>query len=445
MKFFKLMFKLALPIILQHFLTSSMALIDTLMIGQLNETAIAAVGIANQSFFIFIIIQFGVHSGISIFTAQYWGKQDLKNIKRLVGLGLTMGLFFCSFFVIIAVFIPSHFLSLFSKDPEVVSLGVGYLRIIGYGFVMSMISISFMSNLRSIEIVKAPMYVSLVAVSLNIILNYLLIFGNWGFPELGVNGAAIATTTARFVEAFLLVGIIYYKRYPIAATLKEMLDFDFPFFKRIMTTCWPVILNEFFWVTGASLYSLVYARIGTESIAAVNIVSSVENFMLVPFFGMFHAGAIMIGNSIGARKEDEAYQFGKYLLISQLFLAIFTGSLMILLRTPILSFYNISDAAYTNAYHLMMVAGMVLFAKVTNFTIIVAVLRGGGDTRYGFLLDLTGVWCIGVPMAFIGAFYFNLPVYWVMPLVAIEEIYKFILGIRRFLSKKWIMNLVAAR
>lgn len=444
MKFFNLLLKLALPIILQHFLTSSMALIDTLMIGQLNETAIAAVGIANQFFFIFIIIQFGIHSGISIFTAQYWGKKDLANIKKLVGLGLSIGLFFCSFFIVIAIFAPSQLLSIFSKDIEVVRLGAGYLQIIGFSFIMSMISISFMSNLRSIGVVKVPMYVSLVAVSLNIVLNYLLIFGNLGFPAMGVNGAALATCISRFVEGFVILGIIYYKKYPIAAKFNEMFDFNLPFFKKIMMTCWPVILNEFFWVTGASLYSLVYARIGTESIAAVNIVASIENFMLIPFFGMFHAGAIMIGNSIGAQKEDEAYQFGKYLLISQFFMALLTGGLMIIFRSHILVFYNISEQAYTYAYHVMLVAGIVLCAKVINFTNIVAVLRGGGDTKYGFFLDLTGVWCIGVPLAFFGAFYLHLPVHWVMAMIAVEEVYKFILGIRRFLSKKWIKNLVSA-
>ncbi len=443
MKFFNLLLKLALPIIIQSFLTSSMALIDTLMIGQLNETAIAAVGIANQLFFIFMIIQFGVHSGISIFTAQYWGKKDLVNIKKLVGLGLSIGFFFCSFFIIIAIFAPTQMLGIFSKDLEVVRLGAGYLEIIGFSFIMTMISISFTSNLRSIGVVKAPMYVSLVAVSLNIILNYLLIFGKFGFPAMGVNGAALATSISRFVEGFVLLGIIYYKKYPIAATFAEMFTFDTPFFKKIMATCWPVILNEFFWVTGASLYSLVYARIGTESIAAVNIVASIENFMLIPFFGMFHAGAIMIGNSIGAQEEEEAYQFGKYLLISQFFMALLAGGLMILFRSQILKFYNISDQAYTYAYHVMLVAGIVLCAKVINFTNIVAVLRGGGDTKYGFFLDLTGVWCIGVPLAFFGAFYLHLPVYWVMAMIVTEEVYKFILGIRRFLSKKWIKNLVS--
>jgi len=419
-----------------------MTFMDTLMIGQLNETAIAAVGVANQFVFIFIIIQFGIHSGVAIFTAQYWGKKDLAHIKKLAGIGLMAGLAIGSIFIFVALVIPNAVMGLFSKDTQVIVLGSEYLQIVGISFGITVFSFSYMNNLRSMEIVKAPMYASLIAVVLNLVLNYLLIFGKLGFPAMGVKGAAIATCISRFVEGFALMGMIYWKKYPIAASLSEMLDFDRVFLKKVLTTCWPVFLNEFVWVTGVSLYNLVYARIGTQSIAAVNIVASIENFMMIPFFGMFFSGSIIIGNSIGAGKPDEAYLYGKFLLAVQFSMAIFAGGIMILGREMILSFYNISDGAYMNAYHLMFVSGMALCIKVTNFTNVVSVLRGGGDTRFGFLLDLTGVWCIGVPMAFFGAFYLNLPVYWVMALVMTEEVYKLGLGIPRFLSRKWIKNLV---
>lgn len=441
-RFMHHMFKLALPIAIQNLLTSSKALIDTLMIGQLNETAIAAAGIANQFVFIFIIVQFGIHSGVSIFTAQYWGKKDYGKIKKLLGIGLLSGFFFSAFFTFFAVVIPEVMMGLFSKDPAVVRLGAGYLRLVGISFTGTVVTLSFMSNLRSMGIVKAPMVACTIAMVLNVALNWVLIFGKLGFPALGVNGAAIATSISVFLEGAILVGFVYIRKYPVAASVVEMLDFDMRFFKRILHTCWPVFFNEFMWVTGVSIYNVVYARIGTESIAAVNIVSSIENFVLIPFFGVFHAGSIMIGNSIGAGDKVMAYQYGKTLLKLQFFAAVFAGGLMILFRDMVLQFYQISDAAYVNAYHLMFVAGLALCLKITNFTNIVSVLRGGGDTRFGFFLDLTGVWFIGVPMAFIGAFYFHLPVYWVMALVVSEELYKLVVGIWRFRSGKWIKTLV---
>ncbi len=442
--FLGLLLTLAIPIALQNLLTCSMSVIDILMVGQLNETAIAAVGIANQFVFMFIVIQYGIHSGVSIFTAQYWGKKEMTRIKHLSGMGILVGLAVAGVFSYVALVLPDNLISLFSKDEAVVRLGADYIRIVGVSFAFSAVIFSFMCNLRSMGFVKVPMVCSMVAVTLNIILNYILIFGHFGFPALGVTGAAIATCTAKIVESLFMVGIIYGKRYPLAATVKEMFSFDRPFFGRVLATCWPVFLNELFWVTGISLYKLVYARIGTESIAAVNIVTTLEEFMFIPFFGIFHGGSIMIGNSIGAGRKETAHAYGKFLLISQLIMAVGAGALMIFSRGFVLSFYNISPATYENAYYLMLVSGLVFWTKTTNFTNIVSVLRGGGDTRFGFFLDLTGVWCIGVPMAFFAAFYLNLPVYWVMALIAVEELFKLCVGIPRFFSKKWIRNLVEA-
>lgn len=442
-RFLGLLLTLAIPIALQNLLTCSMSVIDILMVGQLNETAIAAVGIANQFVFMFIVIQYGIHSGVSIFTAQYWGKKEMSRIKQLSGMGILVGLAVAAVFSYVALILPDNLICLFSKDEAVVRLGADYIRIVGVSFAFSAVIFSFMCNLRSMGFVKLPMVCSMVAVTLNIVLNYILIFGKLGFPALGVTGAAIATCTSKIVEGLFMAGIIYGKRYPLAATFKEMFSFDRPFLGRVLTTCWPVFLNELFWVTGISLYKLVYARIGTESIAAVNIVTTIEEFMFIPFFGIFHGGAIMIGNSIGAGQKKNAQAYGQFILITQFIIAVAAGLLMIFSREFVLSFYNISPATYENAYYLMLVSGLIFWAKTTNFTTIVSVLRSGGDTQFGFLLDLTGVWCIGVPMAFFTAFYLGLPVYWVMALVAVEELFKLGVGIPRFFSQKWIRNLVA--
>ena len=441
--FLRLLFSLALPISLQYLLTCSMAVIDMLMIGQLHDAAVAAVGIANQFVFIFFVIQFGVHSGIAIFTAQYWGKEDISRIHQLSGLGMLAGFSIGVVFAGAALFFPGSVISLFSTDDQVVRLGTGYLRIVGIAFVPFCVTFSFMTNMRSMGFAIAPLISSFAAVLLNIALNYCLIFGHLGFPAMGVTGAAIGTCTAKLLETGLLTAIIYLKPYPLAASVKKMLGFDLAFVQRVAATCWPVFLNEFFWVTGVSMYKLVYARMGTQSIAAVNIVATLEEFLFVPFFGIFHAGSILIGNSIGAKRHDRAYAYGKFILLSQLPMALGAGFLLILSRTFILGFYNISAEAYDNAYYLILTTGLIFWTKTTNFTTVVSVFRGGGDTRFGFLMDLSAVWCIGVPMAVTGAFVFHWPVYGVMALVALEEMFKLAVGLPRFFSKKWIKDLVA--
>ncbi len=440
--FLSLLFTLALPISLQYLLTCSMAVIDLLMIGQLNDAAVAAVGIANQFVFIFFVIQFGIHSGVAIFTAQYWGKQDLSRIRQLSGLGILAGLVIASPFACAALFFPASVISLFSSSQQVIESGADYLGIVGIVFIPFCVTFSFMTNLRSMGFVTPPLISSAVSVVVNVVLNYCLIFGNFGFPEMGVTGAAIATCIAKIIETLLLTAQVYLKPYPLAATVKQMLGFDFSFVKRVAATCWPVFLNEFFWVTGVSMYKLVYARMGTTAIAAVNITATLEEFLFIPFFGIFHGGSILIGNSIGAGRDKRAYAYGKFILLAQLPMAVLAGICLILCRNFILGFYNISPAAQQNAYYLMLTTGLVLWAKTTNFTTVVSIFRGGGDTRFGFFMDLTGVWCIGVPMAFFAAFVLHLPVYWVMALVALEEVFKLVVGLPRFFSKKWIKNLV---
>jgi len=412
------------------------------MVGQINETAIAAVGIATQFIFMFIVTQYGVHSGIAIFTAQYWGKQDLSRIKHLSGMGILAGLFIAALFSTVALLFPHRLMAVFSTDPQVLALGIQYLEVAGVCFPLFALTFSFMFNMRAMGFVRVPMVASMVSVLVNILLNYLLIFGKFGCPAMGVAGAAVATTIAKGLEAIILISIIYAKNYPLAGTLREMAGFPGTFLKKVIATCWPVFLNELAWVTGVSLYKVVYARIGTDSIAAVNIVFSLEEFLFIPFWGIFHGGSVMIGNAIGAGRYDQAFSCGKFLLKAQLAVSLTTGMTMILARDFILSFYQISPATHANAHALMLVTGLTLWAKTTNFTNIVSVLRGGGDTRFGCFLDMTGVWGIGVPMAIFAAFYLNLPVYWVMALVTVEEIFKLSLGIPRFLSGKWIRDLV---
>lgn len=440
--FFRQLLTLGLPITLQNALSSSMNVIDILMVGQINETAIAAVGIATQFIFMFIVTQYGVHSGIAIFTAQYWGKQDLSRIKHLSGMGILAGLFIAALFSTVALLFPHRLMAVFSTDPQVLALGIQYLEVAGVCFPLFALTFSFMFNMRAMGFVRVPMVASMVSVLVNILLNYLLIFGKFGCPAMGVAGAAVATTIAKGLEAIILISIIYAKNYPLAGTLREMAGFPGTFLKKVIATCWPVFLNELAWVTGVSLYKVVYARIGTDSIAAVNIVFSLEEFLFIPFWGIFHGGSVMIGNAIGAGRYDQAFSCGKFLLKAQLAVSLTTGMTMILARDFILSFYQISPATHANAHALMLVTGLTLWAKTTNFTNIVSVLRGGGDTRFGCFLDMTGVWGIGVPMAIFAAFYLNLPVYWVMALVTVEEIFKLSLGIPRFLSGKWIRDLV---
>ena len=442
-KFFKSLFRLAIPIALQNLILSSLNLVDTIIIGGLGETAIASVGLANQYFFLLNLILFGITSGSSIFTAQYWGNRDIKNIRRVLGLCLISGCSAALLFTLGGLFFPEQILSIFSKDKDVVILGSQYLRIIVFSYVITSITFSFSFTLRSTGQVKTPMIVSVIALAVNTILNYLLVYGYFGFPKMGTNGSATATLIARIIEMALILYAVYRTDNVIAAKLSEMIDLSADFIKSFFKITIPVILNESIWSLGVTMYAIVYARMGTEVIASTNISSTVERIAWVIFMGLGNACAVMIGNKIGEQNERDAFIYAKRFIIFGPALAMLAGIIVFFTSHWILSAYNVSPTVYNYASKNLKVFSFFLWVKTFNFISIVGILRSGGDTKFCLALDTCGVWLIGVPLVFLGGLVWHLPIYWVYALVYTEEIFKLLLGVPRILSKKWINNLAS--
>ena len=438
--FFSSMLKLAVPITIQQFVSSSTNLLDVLMIGQLGETAIAALGLSNQVFFLLTLFLFGISSGSAIFTAQYWGKGDLSNLRKVMGIGFTLAISAALFYTFIALVIPKTILGLYTEDQAVIELGSQYLRIVGFGYIFTAITQTFVSVLRSTENVRLPMAITITALTLNMVLNYCLIFGNFGFPELGVRGAAIGTLVARIVEFVLIVFFSYRFRTAAASKLNE-LKYSFKFFKQVLWTSMPAAINEVLWSLGITIYYAVYAHIGTDAVAAVNITSTIENMSFVFFIGLANACAIMIGNQIGAGNEKDAYDYGIRFLGISFSLSILFGGLVLLLRPLILSLYNIGPTSYDYAYRIQFIYAFTMWIRTTNLILFIGILRSGGDTRYALKVEMSSIWLIGVPSALLGGFVFDFPVYYVYAMVLSEEIVKLLIVIPRFKSKKWIHNL----
>ena len=212
--------------------------------------------------------------------------------------------------------------------------------------------------------------------------------------------------------------------------------------KIILKTVAPVVLNEVIWSFGITTYNAVYAHIGTDAIAAVNISSTIENLAFVMFIGVGNACAIMVGKQIGSEDEETAYQYAGRSIVMAIGGAVVMGLLVVLFSDLILSLYNISEGALSLAHNILLVSAATLWIRATNMTTFVGILRSGGDTRYALLVELFSIWTIGVPLALIGGFVLHLPVYWVYLMVTAEEFTKFFIGLIRYFSKKWIHNLV---
>ena len=435
------LYHLAAPIALQNLLTASLNMVGSVMVGQLGDATIAAVGLSGQVFFLLSLILFGIGSGSAMFTAQLWGRKDLENLRKVLGMGLAMGLVVAGIFLFACELFPAWIIGIFTIDPQVITLGSEYLRIYAWAFLFFSLTSGFASVLRSIGEVKLPMLVTVSALAFNIALNYILIFGALGFPALGIRGAAISAVIARVAECLALGFIIYWKKYPIASRLSELLGFNLGFLTKVFKPVLPVILNELMWSLAITMYNVVYARIGTPSIAAMNIVGTVDNLALVPFLGLSSAIAIISGHKIGAGEKGQAFRdVGRTLILTMLFAFLVSGVVLVI-KGPIISLYKITPdvALYTNRALIILAVWMVVRSQ--NMILVVGMMRSGGDTRYSLFLDGIIIWILGVPMALLGGVILHLPVYLVYLMVMSEELTKCILGLQRYFSRKWIHDL----
>jgi putative MATE family efflux protein len=442
--FIRDMLALAIPVAFQQFITASLSMMDVLMVGQLGETSVAALGLANQIFFLLILFLFGVTSGMAIFTAQYWGRGDVENIRKVLGICLVIAVSVAIGFTLAASLIPQMLMSFYTEDREVIRLGSEYLRIVSVSYIMMAITVSYISVLRSITMVKLTVFVAVIALGLKTILAYLLIFGIGIFPELGVRGAAIGTAFGWTFECILLLVLVYTRKTPLAANPLTLFRFSRPFALTVLKTSMPAAINEVLWSLGITTYNAVYARIGTDAIAAVNINATIEELVFVLFIGLGNASAVMVGNKIGAGGKDMAFEYGRRFLILGVALAIMGGMIVLTVRDTVIGLYPLSPSGVIDLYGLMTVYAFSSWLRVFNFMLFIGALRAGGDTRYSMFIELFSIWMVGVPAALIGGFVLQFPVYGVYALVLLEEAVKAVIVFRRFLSRKWIHDLVNA-
>lgn len=430
-----------LPIAAQQLIFTSLNLVSNIMVGQLGETTVAAVSLAGQIFFLFNLLVFGIGSGAAMFTAQLWGKRDIPNIQRVLGLALSLSTLSSLVFVVIAELFPQAVLGIYSKDALVVAVGSSYLRIFGVSFFFFGVTATFSLVLRSIGQVRLPVLVSITALLVNIILSYLLIFGKLGFPALGANGAALSIVISRILECLALVILTYWLKLPVAARLGALFSYTMAFAGQVLKPILPVAINEILWSFGITAYQVIYARIGTEQLAAVNIATTISDMVLFTFFGIANATAIMVGNTIGSGGSDKAQVYSGRSLVLGAGGGLVIGLLVLLLSPLVLSLYEVSDSVIDYTQSMLLINCSFMWLRMMNLILFIGVFRAGGDTRFALLLDGLIIWLVGVPLTAFGAFVLHWPIYLVYALTLSEELVKWSLGVWRFRSRRWIHDL----
>lgn len=435
------MLAIAIPVSIQSLFQASLSIIDQVMVGQLGENAIAAVGLGSRFPNIFIITLSAIGASTSIMISQFWGKKDKENIARSFGGNLFVGIVITIIFSTISLLFPTQVLGCYTNDPEVIKLGSEYLKIITVGYIPILLITMYSSILRSTEHVKLPMVAGVFGIVMNTVLNYIFIFGKFGFNEMGLQGTAYATTITRILELLVLGACIYSKKYPGAFKIKEISHLSAEFFRKIMVITTPILINEFLWAVGETMYSIVYGRMGTTEVAAMTLTFPIQSLSIGLFSGVSVAAGIMIGNKLGTDENDEAFKYSRKFVQLGITGSVIFGVLLILFSKLYVVIFNISDDLKDCTIKLLIIFSLILWIKVSNMIIGGAILRSGGQTKYTLYLDMFGTWGLGVPIGFISAFIFKLPIEWVYLLLSSEELIRLIIGLKLMYSKKWMVNL----
>lgn len=435
--------RIACPVALQGMLNTIVNMVDTMMIGSLGATSIAAVGLANKVFFVMSLLIFGIVSGSGVLAAQYWGSGDIRNIRKVLGLALFLAEGAAVLFFLPAVFCPELMMRIFTTGADTIRIGARYLTLVAFSYPFIALSNTYVAMLRAVNRVKAPVIISACAILINIFFNYTFIFGHFGAPAMGVTGAALATLIARVVEASALLCVVYIGKSPIACRLKEMFGYSKAFVVQFAATASPVIANEFVWGLGVTMYSLAYGRMGDNAVAAITVATTIQDIATVLFQGLSAATAVILGNEMGAGKLERAERYAKNFLILQFLITVAAAIGCVLLRWNIIGIYSISEEVAKDVSRCLIVFALFMPFKMFNYVNIVGVLRSGGDTKVCLFLDCSGVWFIGIPMAFLGGLFFKQPIYIVYAMVSLEEVYKTVLSYIRYRQKKWLRNLAA--
>lgn len=428
--------RLAIPISLQNILVCSFTLVDTIMIGVLGDTALAAVGMAGQWAWLLNLVMFGFNSGAGVFIAQYWGVRDIDRIRKSFGLATISALAVSILFTLVALFAPSVVLSVFTSDPVVAELGATYLRCACFSYVAICLNNLFGTLLRSTEQVKLPLYVSMVSVLMNALLNALFIHG----LNMGVKGAAIATSISSWISPMLLLVISIKRKNILRAPLRAFVGWTKDFVKKYYLLSLPALANESLWSLGTLIYKAIFSNTSTDFYAAYTIFTSIQDIIFAFFIGLCHASSVIVGKKVGAGDLREAYEDARRFTIVFPLFTLAVGLIFVLLRPLLLLPFPNSDAmTLATASTLIIYYLCELPLRNIPYITIVGIFRAGGDTKIGLLYDTIGLWLLAIPTVWLGARVFHLDLTTVfLIMLLIEDVPKSTLCLIRLFSRKWI-------
>lgn len=438
--FYSQIFKLLLPIVLQNLLSAAVSSADVVMLNYVGQSSISAVSLASQYASVLFMVYYGLGTGATILCAQYFGKGDMRAIEIVEGIALRFSMLISIVIAAFALTAPELMMTLFTNDPELILIGSSYLRFVSVSYLCWGVTEVYLAVLRSVGRVVISTALNTMAFTLNILLNAVFIFGLFGAPKMGAPGVALATSISRVIE---LIGcfLVSFLSKDVKLKLSMLFHRNKTLFSDFIRLSLPALGNDVAWGVAFSMYSVIIGHLGSDAVAANSFVVVARNFGTVLSFGLASAGGILLGNVMGENRLETAREDARKLLkLTVISGAI--GGLLILAATPIiLKYAALTETAMHYLKYMLLINTYYVMGSAVNTTLIAGVFRAGGDTRFGLICDVIDMWVYAVPLGFLAAFVFKLPVMWVYFLLCTDEFVKWPWVIGRYHSGKWLHNI----
>ena len=441
-QFYRKVAMIAVPVALQGLISSSLTLLDNMMVSSLSETALSAVNLGVQLFNIQWMMVFGFCTGGSTFLTQFWGAGDRESIRKVVGFTTVNTMALSLIFFCLGTFFPRQVISLYTSDPVVAELGAQYLQTAAVNFLLIAVINPLSTALRATQQTNIPMYISIAAFAADVVFNYCFIFGNFGFPRLEVRGAALATVIARVLEFCLMTVLALVRKNPLKGPARQFFAFDRNFAKRVYRNSVFTTLNEALWSGANSAMNAAYGHIGTVQFAAYSASITIMNLFLMCMFSIGDASLILVGARIGEGRQDEARETAKKLLRLAAVFGTIAGVLIAVFSRFIIRIFELSPEGFAIAQDIFYVNAVFCPVYLVNGVLISGILRAGGDTRFAAITEILIMWLTSVPLSFICAMWLKLPIALVILITQVEGIIKFFILFRRFRSGKWLNYMI---
>lgn len=441
-EFIKVASKLAFPIMIQNLISTLVNAADTLMLGNVSQTAMSASSLANQYTFVLFCFYFGMATGTSVLCGQYYGKGDMKTVEKITGLALRIAVLISIVFFAISFFFSGAVMKMFSDSPETIAEGSRYLQVISLSFAFMGISQVYMSALRSIGKVVIPSVTYVASLVVNVCLNATFIFGLFGAPKLGVTGVALGTVIARVVE--VLICVVYSVGFcEIKIRIKYMFAKAGVLFGDFMKISLPSVVNDLVWGLATTVFAIILGHIGDDMVAANAVAMMVVNIGAIACRGFANATTIVVSQELGQNHTENAKLYGKRMLHITIAVSLIGCVIMMAIRPVMTAYYQdkLTETAISYLGTIMIMTTWRLVGEGINTCLICGCFRGGGDSKFGMIIDTVFMWLVAVPLMAAAAYLFKLPPLWVYFVMSLDEYYKMPVVFHHFRKNKWMTNI----